>query len=311
MSFINISDPKKRDQIVTEFLATKKRIQQQNLNEKMGDLARSEDRKQMFEPIIKSNIQAAEEISKDLVPIRKELENLNQEILLANFQPALPPPATPQRRRSLPSVPTPQQLGKMPIDYLRQALSNKKDNDPVFGIYNEGNQFKIGSKPIKIDGNDIFVDGQKREMTRGMWALLTKKDPVGYTEDDLENYKQILYDTNALYQNNDPSIGKPKSSRSSKWALVKPFWVNRPSNRQYDSSVVQPSKLNFTGNGMPPTVYLSKDPIQLTNKLQLLIAEYKAGNITTRNEIIAITDELFKIGILDKDQYKTLNSTLF
>ena len=321
MSFINISDPKKRDEIVKSFLATKKNIQQQNINEKIGDLAQAEDRKQMFEPIVKSNLAAAEEISKDLVPIRRELEHLNQEIALANVaQPALSgltplgllPPETPQRRRSLPLIPTPVQVGKMPIDYLRQALSNKKDNDPVFGIYNEGNQFMIGSKPIRIDGNDIYINDHKWEMTRGMWALLTKKDPEGYSADDMENYKQILYDTNALYQQNDPNTGKPKSSRSSKWALVKPFWFDRPSNKKYDSTVLQPSQLSFAeGKGMTTTVYLSEDPVELTNRLQLLVAEYQAGNKTTQNEIVAIADELFRKGIFDEKQYKTLNSTLF
>ena len=79
MSFINISDPKNRDEIFKSYLAIKKRIQQRNINEKFGDMAQSEDRQKMCEPIIKSNIQAEEEISKDLVPIRKELEQFNQE----------------------------------------------------------------------------------------------------------------------------------------------------------------------------------------------------------------------------------------
>ena len=260
MSFINISDPKKRDEIVKSYLAIKKRIQHRNINEKLGDMAQSEDRLKMFEPIIKSNIQAAEEISKDLVPIRKELKQLNQEFAFGLAAPdpqkMLQPPDifSPTRRRSLPSTPTKQVLGKLPIDYLRQALSSKKDNDLVFGIYNEGNQFKIGSKPIKIDGDDIYIDQHKWEMTRGMWSLLTKKDPDEYTTDDLHNYKQILYDTNSLYQQNDPNTGKPKSSKSSKWALVKPFWVERPSHKQYDKSVLQPSKLQFEGKGVRCTL---------------------------------------------------------
>ena len=190
----------------------------------------------------------------------------------------------------------------------RQALSSKKDNDPVFGIYNENNQFKIGSKPVRIDGDDIYIDQRRWEMTRGMWSLLTNQKPDGYTEDDLHNYKQILYDTNALYQQNDPNTGKPKSSKSSKWALVKPFWVERPSHKQYDKSVMQPSKLQYAGEGI---VYLSQDPLELTNRLQLLIAEYKAGNTTTRNEIVAITDELQRKHIIDSEQYKALNSCLF
>ena len=122
-----------------------------------------------------------------------------------------------------------------------------------------------------------------------------------------------MYDTSALYQQNDPNTGKPKSSRSSKWALVKPFWVDRPSHKVYDQSVLQPSKLQYAGEGV---VYLSQDPVELTNRLQLLIAEYKAGNrehyrVAGNNEIVAITDELQRKHIIDSEQYKALNSCLF
>ena len=67
------------------------------------------------------------------------------------------------------------------------------------------------------------------------------------------------------------------------------------------------SKLQYAGEGV---VYLSEDPVELTNRLQLLIAEYKAGNTTTRNEIVAIADELKRKDIIDSEQYKALNSCL-
>ena len=46
MSFLNIKDPKKRDAVVADYLATVKRIQQRNLNEKAQALARDEDLKE-------------------------------------------------------------------------------------------------------------------------------------------------------------------------------------------------------------------------------------------------------------------------
>ncbi len=184
MSFINITDPHKRDEIVKSFIATRKRIRKRDLEEKIGDLSQSEDRQKMFEPIIQSNIQAAEEIGKDLVPIRKELEHLNQELAIANIaqQQTILPPETPQRRRSLPSIPTPDRLGNLPADHLRQALSNKSQNDMVFGIYNKDKQLMIGSKPIKIDGNNIKIDGKQYQGSAGLWQLLTKKEPKEYTD---------------------------------------------------------------------------------------------------------------------------------
>ena len=43
MSFIYIKDPKKRDAIVADYLATVKKIQQRNLNERAQDLVRQDD----------------------------------------------------------------------------------------------------------------------------------------------------------------------------------------------------------------------------------------------------------------------------
>ena len=95
----------------------------------------------MFEPIIKSNIQAAEEISKDLVPIRKELEQLNQEFAFGRAAPdpqkMLQPPDifSPTRRRSLPSTPTKQVMGKMSVGYLRDKLSVVKKTTILYLVY--------------------------------------------------------------------------------------------------------------------------------------------------------------------------------
>ena len=131
----------------------------------------------------------------------------------------------------------------------------------------------------------------------------------------LQNYKQILFETNSLFQNNDRASNRPKSSASPKWSLVKPFWKELKGN-VLQPNVIQPSKLAeafsnlkpYAGNGV---VYLSEDPSELTNRLELLIAEYKAGNTTTRNEIVAIMDELVRKGIIDSKQYNHLHKYLF
>ena len=168
----------------------------------------------------------------------------------------------------------------------------------------------IGSEPVIIKGDDIEVKGKYYRGSPGLWQLLTKKEPKEYTENDLRYYNDILVDTNALYQNNDPTSDKPKASRSSKWALVKPFWLDLKGKK----TLLQPSKVEgaienpSVGNGV---VYLSQDPVELTNRLQLLVAEYKAGNTTTRNEIVAITDELKRKDIIDSKQYNHLHKCLF
>ena len=60
MSFFNIKDPKKRDAVVADYLATVKRLQQRNLNEKAQDLARDENLKEIFNPVVQSTAKSTE-----------------------------------------------------------------------------------------------------------------------------------------------------------------------------------------------------------------------------------------------------------
>ena len=54
MSFLKIKNPRKRDQLVADFIATKKRIQQRNADERAGDLAKEGDLQNLFKPVIHS-----------------------------------------------------------------------------------------------------------------------------------------------------------------------------------------------------------------------------------------------------------------
>ena len=51
MSFLKISDPKKRDFIVEEFLKTKKNIQDSYLSERLGDIGIHREMSKLFKPI--------------------------------------------------------------------------------------------------------------------------------------------------------------------------------------------------------------------------------------------------------------------
>ena len=269
MSFINITDSKKRDEIVKEYLKTVKNIKQQTLNEKLGDMARFETNKEFFKPLI-SNITE---------PIKHEIQSLKQQPLLA-----------------ITDVPI-ETYGVLAAQYLRLSLNRLKNVDTTFGIYNKDNDFYIGNERIQIKDNDIIINDKTYGGTKGLWELIIKKDPVGYTDEDLNHYKEIMYTTNVLYKNNDTSHPRPRSSKSEKWIkILRPIWINRPSSIQEKTGGV---------------IYLSQNPIELTNRLALLIAEYQSGNKTTQNEIVAIIDTLLKQNILTKDQYKKLNSSLF
>ena len=80
MSFLDIKDAKKRDANVSDYLATVKRLQQKNLNEKAHDLVRRDDIERALEPVVRSTGKSTEEITKGLIPIKAEIKVLNESL---------------------------------------------------------------------------------------------------------------------------------------------------------------------------------------------------------------------------------------
>ena len=73
MCFLNITDPKNRDIIVADYLATVKRLQHRDINERAQDLVRQDDLNRMFEPVVESTGKSTVAITKELVPIPEEM----------------------------------------------------------------------------------------------------------------------------------------------------------------------------------------------------------------------------------------------
>ena len=78
MSFLNIKDPVERDKTIKEYLDTVKRIKNRNLRKKARDFANYEKIEESLEPVVRSNATSTEAITKELVPIREQLEQLTK-----------------------------------------------------------------------------------------------------------------------------------------------------------------------------------------------------------------------------------------
>src|SRR5678816_1193171 len=127
--------------------------------------------------------------------------------------------------------------------------------------------------------------------TPGLWELMTMKEPNEsiYDDKDLNDYGEILHETNAMSQPNNPN--RPKSSGSDKYKkIVKTIW---------EAKKGKPS----TGEGV---VVIPQDPNALVKMLSLRIASFQAGNTGVRNEIVGICDELLRQGTMNTERYKKL-----
>jgi hypothetical protein len=118
-------------------------------------------------------------------------------------------------------------------------------------------------------------------------------------EEDKEDYKRILIDTNALYQNFDPNTKKLNSDRSEKWKII--------------SNELFPNLVKKKGGtlGDKNITFLPSDPNSLMNQLQLSIASYTAGNNGEYNKINSILDELLKQKIITKNEYRKIIRNIF
>ena len=79
------------------------------------------------------------------------------------------------------------------------------------------------------------------------YELITFKDPVQYTEEDLTNYASIVKQTHVLYQGNNPT-NEHRWDKSNKWKyILKPIW-----DEIQEEEELKPIKLfddDISGNG--------------------------------------------------------------
>ena len=289
MSFLDIEDPKRRDAIVSEYLATVKRLQQRSLNEKAHDLARNEDIERKLEPVVRSTTKSTEAITKELIPIKEEIKALNER--LENDR-----EDQQQQQESQPNI----------VQAYYQKLSREK-LDKYFGVIMEGGRYKMGDKYVQIkDGSNLVIGNKTYIGTQGLWVLIMKRNPHNYTPEDLTTYRDVILHTNAMTKpNNLESSSRVTSTK--KWREIFPLFNDIPDKEQELSSYDRGAESTTVGNGL----FLPGDIKGLENKLNYLLGEYRAGNrLLTRNEIVSILDELLRRKRISRKEYQDINTFL-
>ena len=85
MSILKITDPKKRDFIVNEFLKTRQNIQKNYLSEGVGDSSTQHELTKFFKPVTDMQKDLKEGLVSELKPIREGMKNLSQAIIFPQF----------------------------------------------------------------------------------------------------------------------------------------------------------------------------------------------------------------------------------
>ena len=314
MSFIKVKDPRKREELIRDFIETRKRIKDNFIAKKVGEAEYQTGLTKLFKPvtetqkattkeITEAQKATAEKFTQELLPIKEGIEELPTKLFRKLF------PSIELKASDI------MNLGPLAVNALLQAFT-KKNIDLAFGLYAQEGKFKIGNKEVNIEDNDINVDDIIFEGTPGFWELITSKNPENYTGEDLDKYRQLLLLTNAVYRNNNPDNNNPKSSKSPKWKnIIKPIWEQikkQKEEEEYEEEEYEePATISFTptkGTGLPKI--LPSDPNALIDRFDLLFSSKKAGHTGVRNEIVSILDELKRQGVLKTNEYKKLNSLI-
>ena len=230
----------------------------------------------------------------DLVPVVHQFANIqipeeNEEELFelpssTPFKPAriVDEPVEQESTFIDPKTVSPNTLGQILGPIAQKYLP--RSNDTTFGLYwnKHKKSFMIGDKITVIDKDDIIVNNKRYAGSQGLWRLLTYKDKPDnnlYSQNDLNNYSKILWETNSIFKNNDPSTKKPKSSKGNKYInLIKLIWESKEGSgiRKYSENKIEYRFID--------------DLNKLDGIINYIYAQEKAGNNNFINEKRAIKD---------------------
>ena len=310
MSFIKVKDPRKREELIRDFIETRKRIKDNFVARKVGEIEYQTGLTKLFKPVTETQKATAKEITdaqkataekftQELLPIKEGIEELPTKLFRKIF------PSIELKASDI------MNLGPLAVNALLQAFT-KKNIDLIYGLYAHDGKFKIGSKEVNIEDNDIKVDDIIFEGTPGFWELVTSKDPSpeNYTEEDLEKYRQLVLLTNTAFRNNNPKNNNPKASKSPKWKnIISLIWeeIKKQKEEYKEFEEEDDPQPSTSGTGLK---ILPSDPNALIDRFDLLFSSKKAGHTGVRNEIVSILDELKRQGVLKTNEYKKLNSLI-
>ena len=189
MSFLNIKDRKKREATINDFLATVERIKKRKLDERSNIVDYQRQPAVEYEPVVASTKEMTEKITDQLIPIKKDLTNLNALITRPKAIPRKKQIIGMKRRLSEGSdgesdkvedyIRTKEEeetsLGPRSIRFINTLgddVNRKAKIDEIFGIRKEGDIWKIGNKRVTLNPDDSMVVGE--EIYEGTPGLVTR-----------------------------------------------------------------------------------------------------------------------------------------
>ena len=315
MSFIKIKDPRKREELIKDLIETRKRIKDNFIARKIGESEYQTGLTKLFKPVTEAQKATAKEITEaqkataekitsELIPIKEGVKELPLKLFNQVF------PSIEFNESDITN------LGSIAVNNLKRYFK-PNEGDLSTGIRDKDGSFYIGSEPVRIRDNNIFIGNTEYTGTSGLWKLITSKnipDKSEYTPEDLVTYSYIMSKTNTARNKYNPR-GQYRGGNNTKMKeIIKPF-VRELENDNTDNKINFKTKVlehfehevEIEGEGLK---ILPSDPNALIDRFDLLFSSQKAGHTGVRNEIVSILDELKRQGVIKTNEYKKLNSLI-
>lgn len=207
---------------------------------------------------------------------------------------------------------------KMYMENMFKDTKNEFDHHYGVRFHPESHQYLIGDAVLTFDENDFIIKKPsgtifKYTGTPGFYELVFKKAPIGYTQSDLQKYKDLLTRTNATrrgYIEGAQLHGTGKKYSN----IIRPLLTTPGARFRSESTPTTPVTRSKTrtlpkrgGGDMRVLNYNNKqvefipwkDPNKLVDRLRLLLSSKSAGHTGHTNEIIYIIDELRAAKIIE------------
>ena len=299
MSFIKVKDPRKREELVRDFIETRKRIKDNFMARKVGEAEYQTGLTKLFKPVTDTQKATTKEITdeqkataekftQELLPIKEgiaglptkeDIKNLPLQVFNQIF------PALKYKESEI------TELGGIAVNALIEAFT-KDGIDRLSGIYSKDKRFYMGNKKITIEDNDITIiegeengDDIKFKGTPGLWRLITEKnipDKTEFTPHELLDYIYMMHLTKTTYISNDPSKAKRGGNNKKLNELIKPLVRLIEDNKTEELANKIRSYFNEDDDPQPGTSgsglkILPSDPNALIDRFDLLFSSKKAG----------------------------------
>ena len=240
MSFIKVTDPRKREELIRDFIETRKRIKDNFIARKVGEAEYQTGLTKLFKPVTETQKATTKEITdaqkataekftQELLPIKEGIEELPTKEDIKNLPLQVFNQIYPALKYKESDI---TKLGGIAVNALIEAFT-KDGIDRINGVYAKDKRFYMGNKKITIEDNDItIIEGDesgndiKFKGSSGLWKLITEKsipDKTEFTPNELIDYIYMMHLTKTTYIGNDPLKAKKGGSNKKLNELIKPF----------------------------------------------------------------------------------------